>query len=237
MRLRHAAFALALAPLIACEAVDSEDVLTSGMYADLAVTNSGSNTRAAAILRVGGSTSNTFVELTGDDSLTLGIGEESTELQSQNFGDLWSYNADLELGDAGTEYTFALERTVDEGAPSSTCTMPAPFELSAPEMDASVSRSEDSLLISWDGSGEAEPMELIVESECTELLVLPVDQDTGSYTLPAGEITPYGGMEDDSCKASLVLRRVRAGALDDGYGEGGRIHAAQERSVDLQLSP
>jgi hypothetical protein len=83
MRIRHLAFAVALAPLVACEAVDSEDVLTSGMYADLAVTNTGSNTRAAAILRVGGASSNTFVELTGDDSLTLRIGEESTAPQTQ----------------------------------------------------------------------------------------------------------------------------------------------------------
>ena len=237
MKLRITALCLALTPLIACEAVDSEDVLTSGMHADLAVTNTGDNTRAAAVLRVGGATSNTFVELTGEDSLTVNIGEESTPLQAQNLGDLWSYNADLELGDAGTEYAFAFERSVDEGAPSSTCTMPAPFELSTPEMDASVSRSEDSVLVSWEGSGESDPMELIVDSECTEYLAIAVDQDSGSYTIEAGEITAYEGMEDDNCKGSLVLRRVRAGALDTGYGEGGQVHAAQERSVDLQFAP
>lgn len=229
--------ALALTPLIACEAVDSEDVLTSGMYADLDVTNLGESTRAAAILRVGGGTSNTFVELTGEDLLAVDIAEERVDLQAQNLGDLWSYTADLEQDEAGTAYSFAFERSVDEGAPSSTCTMPAPFELTGPEQDLSVSRSEDSVALVWEGSGEADPMEVIVESECAERFSASIDQDTGSYTIPAGEIAAYEDQEDANCKATLTLRRVRAGGLDTGFGEGGVIHAAQERSVDLLLTP
>ena len=55
---------LLLLGLVACESVDSTAVTTAGVYADITAMADGSgSTRTTAILKVGGATSNTYLDL------------------------------------------------------------------------------------------------------------------------------------------------------------------------------
>ena len=229
---------LALLPLlVACESVDSESVLTSGVFAEYTAVSDGTDARAQAVLRVGGASSNTFLNLEGGDELSVSAGEESSDLSEQNLGDYFYYTADLSSIAPGTEYDFSFIRTVDDGAPSSTCSMPDAFELSGPEADAGVSRSADALTVSWTESGKADAMELRVKGDCIFDYVESISGDPGTFVVEAGKLQTPDEQVDQSCDATVELYRKRAGSLDAGFGEGGFIYAAQVRSVKIRLDP
>ena len=68
MRRRVWVFRLCAGGIVGCQPVDSETVLTSGVYVDLWIHSEGSgSSRARALLRVGGPLSNTVLDLEGDD--------------------------------------------------------------------------------------------------------------------------------------------------------------------------
>src|SRR4030095_9550092 len=63
--------------------VESTDVRTSGVYPVIDVTADGSgSTRVQVKLKVGGSASNTFLELTGEDRLTATAGGVTKDLDA-----------------------------------------------------------------------------------------------------------------------------------------------------------
>ena len=67
-----------------CSQVDSDAVRTSGMYADMSIEADGSGgslTRAS--LKVGGSSSNTFINLTDGDALVTRVGTSSYPMVRQ----------------------------------------------------------------------------------------------------------------------------------------------------------
>ena len=76
---RSTPLALALAPalLVGCEAVSSQDIRTGAIYADVVVESEGAGSADVhAVLRLGGATSNTFVDLEGGDRLTVATDAE-----------------------------------------------------------------------------------------------------------------------------------------------------------------
>ena len=135
---------LTLLPLVACESVESKDVGTDAMSAQIEVISAdGASTRVNTTLRVGGLTSNTYVQLTGDDQLTADDGTGPIEMSYLSIGDYWTYIADFSVAAADTNFAVALVRSLDDGAPSSTATLPAPFDLTAPaEATADIDRTE-----------------------------------------------------------------------------------------------
>ncbi|MCB9796949.1 MAG: hypothetical protein H6741_30060 [Alphaproteobacteria bacterium] len=223
--------------LVACESVSSSDVLTSGMYANLSVTADGSGTsRALAILRVGGATSNTYVDLTGDDTLTVTVNEESQEFSRQALGDYIEYIADLDVDAAGTEFTIGLNRTVDEGAPASTMTLPEPFALSGPQEGGTMSRTAD-LTFTWEPSGESDAMSWSLSGDCFFDEVGSLDGDPGTVVVPGGTLESTDEDSPAACDAKFTLTRARTGSLDAGYGEGGKAEGLQERVVEFRSDP
>lgn len=222
---------------IGCESIESTDILTSAIYADLAATSDGSSTHATATLRSGGATSNTFVNLEGDDILTVTADGQTQEMNEGYLGDIYIYDTDFTLSAQDTEFVFALERTVDAGAPDSRCTLPAPFELTAPEGGAPFSRDLDDLTVSWSPSGEQDMVRVTVSGDCIWDEVVDVQGDPGTVVIPSGTLLSLDEDNPAACDATVLVQRRRVGDLDPGYGQGGSIYGVQARQVEIRTDP
>ncbi|MDP2310763.1 MAG: hypothetical protein Q8P18_32395 [Pseudomonadota bacterium] len=227
-----------LLPLAACESVESKDTLTDGIYADYAAVTEGNGiTRAQATLRVGGGTSNTFVELVGDDVLTVTAGGITETLLSANIGDYFTYLADLDVDAADTSFAFAFTRTVDAGAPQSTVSLPSPFTLTGPAADTVFSRATDPIVVTWGDAGSTDALQVKLTGDCIFDHLVSVDGDPGTVTIEAGTLLPTNEETPEACAVSLVVQRRRDGTLDAGFGEGGVVYAAQTRAVGIRSDP
>lgn len=227
----------ALLGAVGCSSVKSEDVYTDALYANLTAVSDGDGTRAEAVLRVGGAASTTYVQLTGGDKFTVTGGAESSDMTETNLGNLYGYVAELAVDDQDTEFLFNLQRSLDDGAPNSTCTMPPPLDIQSPADGDSTSRGAASLTVTWDPSGENDDIIVSVTGDCFSNAEESVAGDPGTYTFEPGTLESYEGSEDESCAGTVSVTRQRAGDLDPGYGEGGEITCAQQRTVDITVAP
>ena len=221
------------APLaLACtESVESTDVKTSGIYPEIEVVASGSgNSKVTVKLKVGGDDSNTFLDLTGDDTLeATADGETRTLDQSGN-----SYSASFAVDAEGTEFTIAFLRGEDDdSAPESTVVMPAPFELTLGATEAS--RADDALEYTWDPAGD-DDMEWHLDGDCVQLDSGSTPDD-GANELAAGEIETFDSDKDKSCTVELELTRAQGGNIDPAFTEGGSIVAKHVRSDSFTSTP
>ncbi|RME26760.1 MAG: hypothetical protein D6798_06010 [Deltaproteobacteria bacterium] len=237
--MRHPKLGAALPLILAvgCESIDSTTVGTDSIYADFAATSDGSQTHTTAVLRVGGATSNTFVNLEGDDVLRVTSGDQTQEMTESYVGDVYVYSADFDLVEADTPFTFSLERSVDAGAPDSTCTLPEPLDVTSPEPDSVFSRSADDLTVSWEPSGEQDPVRIIVQGDCIWRTEIDVDGDPGTTVIAAGTIESISEDDPQACDATLTIQRRRSGDLDPGFGQGGTIFGIQERTIGFRTDP
>lgn len=223
-------------PGCTAESVESDNVFTDGIYADLRAVASDTGTRATATLRVGGGASNTYVMLGANDALTVSADGQTEEMTEQGSGNVYRYSADLTASAGGVDVVFTFERTLDEGAPDSRCTLPAAATISEPAEDATLSRSEDDLVITWEAGDPDDTLRLAVEGTCFSDFSETLDDDPGTYTIPAGTLQSAGD-PPEACSATVRLTRERLGDLDVGYGEGGRVLCSQVREVSLRLDP
>lgn len=223
--------------LAGCESVKSGDVATSAIWADFSATSEGEGTHAQAILRVGGESSNTYVELEGGDTLSATVGEETIDLTLIALGELKVYVADFAADEADTPVRFAFARTVDDGAPASTTSIPTPFAITSPAADAAYSRTQDAIPVSWEPSGSTDNVWIRLRSDCILDAEVSVDGDPGAYTFEAGSLEPIESQEGESCEAELLVERRRYGDLDPGFTTGGTVYAAHARTVRLRLDP
>lgn len=223
---------------LACETVESEDVLTSGVFAGIEVTADGSgNSLVTTRLKVGGGNSNTFLDLSGDDKLEASSGDETLVMKKDKglFNDI-KYTAEFE-GDAEDKaFAVAFLRTIDDGAPSSTVTLPAPFALTGPDEGTSFSRAE-AITITWDNAGKADTMRVSASGDCIHVFSQDVDGDPGSFTIAAGSLDELDSEEPATCEINVSVRRVRSGSLDPAYGEGGSVTAEVVRARTLTSAP
>ena len=228
--------ALGIAVATGCATVESDDVLTDGMYADMWVVAEGDGTsRAVATLRVGGELSNTFVELTGDDKLTAARpDEEPVEMTETELLGARSYSADYADDTHDIDVTIAFERTVDEGAPSSVMSLPPPFTVDA--LGSEYSRDDDDIVLVWDNTGP-EDVAVWVEGTCVQNIYTPRMTDAGTYTIEADKIEPNVGEEAENCQIEISVWRSRAGSVDSGYGEGGAAWGHQVRKQTTLSTP
>jgi hypothetical protein len=235
---KSAILLLTLSALVACEAVDSVDVMTDGVYADITAEAEGDGTtRTSAILRVGGATSNTFMELVETDTLTASTGDETQTMIDTSIGDFHAYVADFDVEAEDTEFVVAFEREVDESAPNTTMSLPALFDVTGPEEAVTFSRSEEDITLTWEPSGSEDEMYWSVTGDCFYDAEGEIDGDPGTVVVEAGALESVDEDEPTTCEATLTLTRSRLGDLDPNYGEGGAVFGRQIRSVDVLVSP
>ena len=228
---------LAATSSLACTTHDSDSILTSGIYASLGARADGSGrTVAHATLLLGNPNRLDFVDLVGDDEL-IATREEQMKVmvESQLLGTV-AYYAEFDGDEEDTEFNISFQRTVDDGAPNSTCTLPPAFEI-ATEPGAELSRSAD-FVIEWDLAGASDVMSWELEGPCIQTVTGSISDDSGSATITAGMVQKREGEGvEDQCEVTLEISRSRDGDLDPGYGEGGVIRCEQVREAPLLSVP
>lgn len=235
--IRLLALLAAGAALAGCsEDVDSDDVATDAVYASISVSATGDGTSSVyTSLRVGGSNSNTFLDLTDYDALIAFVNDTSKSMSQSGNGYVASFPFEAE----DTPYRVSFLRTpppdgecAGKSAPNSTVTLPAPFEITSPIQDAAVSRAS-ALSLQWAGSGEVDAMSFSVDGSCIQYYSDDIANDNGTFTIPANTLMVIGSA-DTACTATISVGRYRDGELDENYGEGGTIGARQTRAVQFQ---
>lgn len=215
------------------ESVESSDVRTSGVYPEIAVTATGNGSSTVRVrLKVGGSDSNTFLDLTGDDKLEARIGDDPPKTLDGS-GD--TYTTTFPTDAEGTEFTVAFMRgSDDDDAPASKVTMPAPFELMLGATEAG--RGADDVEVTWDPPASGAQATWKLSGECIKLDTGSTPDD-GAYTLEAGSIDTFESDMDKSCTATFEMTRSRNGSVDPAFTEGGSVVARHVRSQGFTSTP
>jgi hypothetical protein len=232
----------AAASFIACTSVESSSIKTSGMSAYMSVVADGTgSTTATATLHVGNNITD-FIDLSAGDSLVASSSGQSRTLNKQSFLGVTSYNNSFQGLDAeGTGYTIAFTRQSDTSAPSSACTIPKPFTISAPAANATFSRATDDVVLQWAASGTQDQMSYQVDGDCVRTVVQTTIQggDSGSFTIAKSTLSLQATdvHANDTCPVTVTLRRTRTGQLDSAFGHGGRIDGQQMRTVKFSSRP
>jgi hypothetical protein len=220
-------------PAIACtESVDSSDVKTSGVYADMSVVASGNgNSEVSVGLKVGGSNSNTYLVMKNGDSLTAAVDPDTKTLSKS--GDFYKTTFPVEAAD--TAFVIAFNRPNDTPAPNSTVSLPAPFDIGGIAAGDTVSRGTG-FTATWTANLDGDQMHWTLDGDC----FFRKDHafaDTGSAVFALADFQMHSGDETTTCPANLCVDRTRNGVLDPAYGEGGVIDSAQHRCVAFNSAP
>jgi hypothetical protein len=230
--MRWSVLALVTLALGCEESVESTDVRTTGIYPEITVTANGSGSSQVRVrLKVGGSNSNTFLDLKGGDELQATVEGETKTLDETSDE---TYTASFAVDDEGTEFLVAfLREEADESAPASTVRLPAPFDLTLEPSEAS--RASDDVELSWDPPGNGN-LDFGMSGDCIQLESDDLPDD-GSHTIAAGSIETFESEMEDSCTVEVVLERKQRGDIDSAFTEGGRIEAIQVRSDSFTSTP
>lgn len=237
--IRSLSCSLALVCLVAgCvqeEDVNSGDLRTSGMYAELTVTNSGDGTNlVVAVLRAGGSGGNT-VQLTGGDKLVARSGTQELEMTDRGSSGHHEYTATLTGNTAGQEIIVALDRGGEGDAMASSVLLPAPLDLASPVEDAAFDRT-DTLEVQWAPTAP-DSMTFDLDGTCIRGTSVALPSDTGSYEVPDTALKVRTDSETaGTCRATITLTRTRNGTVDKAFGEGGSFEARQVRTVGIVIN-
>jgi hypothetical protein len=221
--------------LAGCTRVDSDDILTSGIHAQIGATANGDGTtRVSATLYLGNPINLNFVDLTGGDRLIARGGDEEKVMTETIILNIVGHSATFQTDNEDDEFEVAFVREVDGGAPSSIATLPAPFEIDP--VAASVSRAA-ALDLTWDTTAP-DLMRWSASGDCIDSAGDDIGTDEGGTTLlPSTLQKRQGSMVADSCVVTLTVTRQRLGELDPAYGEGGSVSGEQVRTVQFMSTP
>ncbi|MEI8410691.1 MULTISPECIES: hypothetical protein [unclassified Kribbella] len=236
--MKRIAAALAVALTVTgCSTVESKDIRTSGMTANLVVTlpENADEADLSASLRVG---TLTFVELGGGEEITAAGGGKSTTLDHHRAAGVTEYRSRLDgVTTAGTEITFSLKRDGDNAsAPTSTVVLPERVRLVAPAAGTTFSRRAD-LAVRIDSGRQ--PSVLTWAGECIQPGSLQLEPGRTSATIARGSIKPAATTATPSpststCQIDLTLTRRVEGTLDKAFKDGSIV--AETQSVRRVVS-
>lgn len=229
---------LVLIAIMACSTESASNLATSGIYADISATASGSgSTNVGATFRTG-PLSLTFIQLTSDDSLTVSSGTTTKTLSEASLLGVVTYSASVPVDAAGSQFTVSLQRKKDSGAPSSVATLPPAFTLTP--LSGTFSRADAGPTLDW-APGSAEAMSLKITGSCINDFSVNLPANTTTYSVAAGALqlrmSPDGGAAAGSnCDATAQVDRTLTGSLDKGFG-GGSVLGIQRRTTTFGTAP
>ena len=222
--------------LVGCEAVDSSDIRTSGIWADMTVSATGDGTSIVETwLRVGGPLSNTNVDLVEGDSLSVSVSGLSEPLDRVAFGNLIYYIAEVETDAPGEDFVIALDRAADDSAPSSVMSLPEPFTFE----DVSDTVSSDTTLEGRISGLDDAPNRLIVavDGDCIYQHEESVTLDAeGRFEIDGSDLEATDAEDTASCGLEVKVILASDGTVDPAY-EGGSAEGHQVRSLQSSYEP
>ncbi|HWO25333.1 MAG TPA: hypothetical protein VNO30_41620 [Kofleriaceae bacterium] len=233
------AAAAALTSATACKVTDSDNILTSGMYASMYASADGSGTTlVSASLYLGPPTDLIFIDLEGGDELLAHHAGQTKSMSEQIILNIVTHTASFPDDAADAQFDVEFRRDVDDGAPSTVLTLPAPFTLGG--VPPSVSRGA-AFGVNWTGSA-MDRMRWTAEGQCIQTASGTINAvgtgDPASVTMAAGTfVKAPGASVPDTCQVKVTVVRERDGRVDRGFGEGGTATGAQTRSVMFTSTP
>ncbi|MEU4291188.1 hypothetical protein AB0E63_23430 [Kribbella sp. NPDC026596] len=237
---RIAALAVVLV-LTGCSTVESKDIRTSGITANLVVTLPEGTDAAdvSASLRVG---TLTFVELGDGEEISASGGGKDAVLRHHRAAGVTSYSNRLDgVVAAGTEITFGLKRGgADGSAPTSTVGLPERVRLVAPAAGTSYSRRRD-IAVRFESEPSQLPSVLTWAGECVQEGSLQLEPGRTSATIARGSIkqvttTPTPGKDVSRCQVRLTLTRRTEGKLDSAFKDG-TVTAESQSAREISSVP
>jgi hypothetical protein len=230
----------------ACADMSSQDILTSGIYADIVITNNSNNSITVnAELTAGNGLFATYIDLEGGDRLDsqyLGA-QKQMQRQGSIFGDI-SYKSVYSSSQpyaTDNRVTVSLYRTVHESAPNSTVLLPDP--VSSLSLSSSTVTTGQNVTASWPRiSGKSYSIEakvvisgcLNAEGKTTTITAYRSFSDGGSYTFRVSDFLDTGYSCPSGGSGTVTINRIRYGTVDSAY-DGGRIRAIYTRSVGFTI--
>ncbi len=209
----------------ACTQTDSQHVDTEAMFAQYSIVNTESGTIARASYKVGAS-SNTYVDIGGDDSIwcdATRLGTRQSALGSV------SYSSMLPTRAAGERYRFELRR-LDEDVITDVQQVASLQLLGAASPSVNVGAG---LAVSWTPDPNNALIDLTLGGPCIDTLLLSSEPDDGTTTLPA---TTLKAGETAGCTATLTVTRVLRAGVDPTF-DGGLAETMSTRSRSVQIQP
>lgn len=228
---------LATAALGGCtrETTSSANIRTPGIAALIDVTAEDStNSTVHVELRVGGSSSNTFVNLESGDRLTASADDDVKDMRSDDTAG--EYEAEFATAAAGTEFKVMFERDVDEDALGNRGTMPAPFEITGVPT-SSPSRAKDDVVITWDPAEAGSKMEIEVTGSCIFSETIDVPGDKGTHTISKGTLESTGGDMPKECDLDVKVTRTATGSADKIFDDESWFRLHQVRRETFTSKP
>ncbi|MGK0359637.1 MAG: hypothetical protein ACI9U2_001943 [Bradymonadia bacterium] len=222
----------ALFTLPACEFLDSGDLDTTGIWAEILVEHDGDGTvKVTTDLTSGGRLSNTWLDLTDGDRLDASLNSGDTQkLRGRDLLNRYWYTTTFDSAPVDALVNVAFSREEKEDAPVSQVRMPLNFNLTAPTANAAFGPDE-AISIAWSNSSE-DNFDIRVTGNCIETWSESIG-DSGSFRLPADALTRR--TMDPGCEVTIALERVRGGRVDAAF-DGGEIVAKQRRDVTVQVT-
>lgn len=214
------------------ETTSSSNIKTGGIAALIDVYADDDDTATVHVkLVVGGSDSNTYVDLTGGDRLIATADDgDPVELEAVDPG---IYEAEFSGVGEDTEFAVTLEREDDDTASANSGKLPAPFTLDEPASD--LSRKDDDLEVTWTPES-SDDLHVAFDGDC----IFDNDHDisdTGSYTVEAGSLDSTGGDKPETCDIKVTLDRTREGSADSKFDRESWFKLHQRRAAKFTSNP
>ncbi len=212
------------------ETTSSANIRTGGIAALIDVTAKTDTTADVHVeLKVGGSSSNTYVVLESGDKLTATVADETKTLTATDSG---VYDVTFQDVGAGSEFKVDLERT--DGSASNSGTLPAPFAIDP--VTPKLSRKDDDLTLSWAPADSGDGMSLAFEGSC----IFPYSNnvsDTGSYVVKKDTLSSTHEDTPETCDIKLMIDRSQDGVHDSAFDPESYIRMHQNRALSFTSNP
>jgi hypothetical protein len=214
------------------ETTSSANIKTGGIAALIDVYTDAASTATVKVeLRVGGSSSNAYVDLENGDELVATAGDETKVLTVRDSG---VYEAKFSGVAAETLFTVVLNRPNDTTAADNSGNLPAPFDLDQPK--GMLSRKDDDLEVTWAPSGTGDGMDFKFDGDCI-FKYSKSPSDVGSFTVGKGSLDSTGGDEPETCDITIEAQRSRSGTADSAFDPESWFRLHQLRSATFVSNP
>ncbi|WP_166112337.1 hypothetical protein [Pseudoalteromonas sp. Z9A5] len=234
-------FALATIVLILCACIsetESDLIKTKGIWAGFELVSDGNRTRVNAELNAGDANGSNIV-LSDNDALQVIIRNTAVELKKDtDFLDV-DYQASINITDDNEPFDLLFNRDNKINAHSSV-ELPLNFIILTPSNEQNF-RLNNTITVQLDGTDPNSVSSIELISKCTnrngETLIQSMLSEIkySSYSFKLNSLAMFNNAKIDkskTCNLTIMVERVRFGAISDEFASQSYIQAKQQRTIN-----
>ncbi|GEM_PF-1000325 len=234
-------FALTAISGCSTETTESDNVKTRAIWSNIYVTSGGDDSRVIAELNLTDEFGNN-ISLSSSDKLEASVGNNTKTLEKHTDVFDIDYRAIFDEHSENTQYVVKLVRSEDNVTLTNTLSMPASFEILAPQKSQSFSNSEQ-LVIEWSNHSTVDKLDVTLSSSCklkdggsqNNVEKFENVTDDGKLTIDLDTLDIFKDENlntRQNCSVDLLVERFRLGSVDSNYASGSKSRASQQRRLD-----